>query len=219
MGAIRYDVVAVGDGDLSHGLGFLLAQVEESGLPAVSANLVYKHSGEPVFPPYLILKRGGLRIGVTAISGGPESLRGGRRNMRNQNFALADPGTSLNCTIAKMREKEKVDIVIAVSHLGESTNQLWEAGSPHVDLVIDAHPGGRYITPENQSGTVLAGCRGGAAEYGELHLSLDNQRAIQTFSGQGKTLTREGRSDETVARILGEFKQSMGRSSGRGGRD
>ena len=76
MALAPYDVVGVGEAELRYGLGFLRAQISEHNLPAVSANLVYIESGDPVVEPYRIVRRGGLKIGVTALSGELEDLRG-----------------------------------------------------------------------------------------------------------------------------------------------
>jgi hypothetical protein len=210
MGICQYDAVGIGEAELRYGLGFLRAQIETYSLPAVSANLVYVDSGEPIVEPYRVLKRAGLRVGVTAISGNLEDLRGKEslKDWRDQNVTLSDAKTALSEVVTRLREKEKVDVVIVLSHLGYELGPAVGAEVPGIDVWIEAHNRGRMITPEKKEETVYAACRGRSSSYGELYLSMTPEGGVGNFMGQARTLPSKGRSDETAMALITDFKQA-----------
>lgn len=211
MEVASYDAVGIGEAELRYGLGFLRAQLEASNLPAVSANLVYADSGEPVVSSYLMLKRGGLRIGVTAVSGELEALRGKEdlNAWRDQNVTLTDPKTALESVVKRMREQEKADLVIVLAHMGYEEAERMGGEVPGIDVWVEVHNRGRMITPERKEGseTIYAACRGRSSGYGELYLSIDENRRVGSFVGQARTLPSKGASDETVAAMIADFKR------------
>ncbi len=210
MGIAQYDVVGIGEAELRYGLGFLRSQIKAHDLPAVSANLVYLDSGDYIVEPYSVVKRGGFKVGVTAVSGELESFRGKEslKDWRDQNVTLSDPETALTEVIDRMRQKEKVDLVIVLSHMGyEEGAKLGEA-IPGIDVWIEAHNRGRMVTPEKKGETIYAACRGRSSGYGELYLSLAEEGAVSNFVGRAGGLTSKGRSDEAALAVIMEFKQA-----------
>jgi len=209
MGLIHYDVVGIGEAELRYGLGFLRAQIEDFGLPGVSANLIYADSGEPVFPPYSVIQRGGLKVGVTAISGEWESLRGKEplKDWRDQNIKLSDPKTALAEVIDRMRTKDKVDLVIVLSHLGDQVGFEMGEEIAGIDVWIEAHNRGRLVKAEKRAETIFSACRGRSSGYAELYLSMNEEKGISNFVGQGRSLQSDGPSDEEAVAMIAAFKK------------
>lgn len=210
MGIAGYDVVGIGEGELRYGLGFLRAQIAAESLPAVSANLVYEDSGKPIVEPFRVLRRGGLRVGVTAITGDLEDLKDKEPVVEwaQQTVTLLDPKTRLAEVVQRMRKKEKVDVVIVMSHLGEEVGAKMAQEIPGIDVWIEAHNRGRLVQPEKKAGTIFTACRGRSSAYADLYLSLGPEKAITGFEGQARTLPSQGPTDQTVAALIAEFKQA-----------
>ncbi len=66
--ALGLDVQVVGAYDLAAGVEPLREWAETAGYPFVSGNLVEAETGEPVFAPFLVLDRGGTRIGFLGVT-------------------------------------------------------------------------------------------------------------------------------------------------------
>ncbi len=126
MTELGYDAVAVGERDLNFGVR-TLKEYAERGLPLICANLF--EGGERVFPPFLITKVHGKRVGVLALLGtSPRELHG---------LEIRDPVAEGRDAIDRMRGR--ADCIILLAHmereqLGETLPAL--AG---VDLVIRGH--------------------------------------------------------------------------------
>jgi 2',3'-cyclic-nucleotide 2'-phosphodiesterase (5'-nucleotidase family) len=68
MNLAGYDVATPGDHDFDRGLSFLRRAVGDARFPYVSAN-VYAASGDSLlFAPYRVVRRGGVRIGITGFT-------------------------------------------------------------------------------------------------------------------------------------------------------
>ncbi len=209
MGMSHYDAVGIGEAELRYGLGFLRAQLDAFQLPAVSANMIYEDSGKPVFSPYLVIRRGGLRIGVTAVSGDIEDLRGKEpiKEWKEQNVTLSDPQAALENVIERMRSKEKVNLVIVLSHMGDEVGTKMAKNVAGIDVWIEAHNRGRLVRPEKKGETILTACRGRSSGYAELFLSFTEEKMVSNFVGQAKTVESKGPTDEAAVALIKAFKK------------
>lgn len=70
--ALRYDAVNVSYRDLGFGKSAAVASL--APLPAISANLVDASTGEPLFKPYVVVKKAGVRIGIIGLSEAPPDV-------------------------------------------------------------------------------------------------------------------------------------------------
>lgn len=84
--------------------------------PLLAVNCYDKETGQLIFPPSRVLERGGLRVGIVGIAativdeGMPPAFSEGVR------FTLGRD--ELASHIAHLRDKNDVDIVVVLSHLG-----------------------------------------------------------------------------------------------------
>ena len=109
-----YEVVTIGNHDLDDGLENLQKQLGLTGFPMVCANVVYADSRKPVFAPYVILNKKGIKVAVLGIIGSEAWSVISLKN-RNQ-LDLLDPLETAQKVVSSICEK--VDIVILLSHSG-----------------------------------------------------------------------------------------------------
>jgi len=69
MAAMRVRAIGVTPYDLAAGADFLKNLAQQERLPLVSANLIDKENGKPVFSPYLLTNAGQTRIAVFGLTG------------------------------------------------------------------------------------------------------------------------------------------------------
>ena len=143
MNRMGYDVATLGNHEFDNGLDTLAAVLQEAKFPIVCAN--YDLSGTPladIVKPYVILKKGDLKIGVFGLGCDPKGL------ISEKNFEPAryfDPYPITQVMANTLRQKN-CDVVICLSHLGtygKAPEDVCDAGLAQntrgIDLIIGGH--------------------------------------------------------------------------------
>lgn len=116
LNRMGYDAVTLGNHEFDNGVDTLAAVLSDAKFAVVVAN--YDVNGtalEGIVKPYIVLNRGGVRVGIFGLGVAPNDL------ISYKNFAgitYLDPLTTINETAQKLRQQEHCDIVICISHLG-----------------------------------------------------------------------------------------------------
>jgi len=69
MNLMGYDVMALGEVDLQLGEDALRQRIAEAQFAVLSANVIVQSTGELFAKPYVIMERGGRRIGIVGLTG------------------------------------------------------------------------------------------------------------------------------------------------------
>lgn len=141
MNLMRYDAATIGNHEFDFGVENMARLFKKADFPVVCANYDFTGTAlEGIVKPYVVLKRDGLRIGVFGLS--PE-LDGLVLAESCAGVKYNDPVKAANDVAKTLKEKEKCDIVICLSHLGwklaglddtELMSQLC-----NVDIVLGGH--------------------------------------------------------------------------------
>lgn len=174
--SMGYDMVTLGNHEFDNGVVKLAHYYNKLKTPVVSTN--YDFSATPVkgVMPYLIKTFGGKRVGFIGINVNPVGMvaEGNFDGLFHQNGeAVADP------TAKYLKEVQKVDYVVMVSHIGyfaeipgEPCDSSLVAHSHYIDLVIGGHthsvikPGSAQAEVKNADGKVVVIGQNG--KYGKL---------------------------------------------------
>lgn len=141
MNLMRYDAATIGNHEFDFGVENMARLFKMADFPVVCANYDFTGTAlEGIVKLYVVLKRDGLRIGVFGLS--PE-LDGLVLAESCAGVKYNDPVKAANDVAKTLKEKEKCDIVICLSHLGwklaglddtELMSQL-----RNVDIVLGGH--------------------------------------------------------------------------------
>lgn len=202
LSAIGYDAIALGNHEFDfRPLG--LAQIINSALakgniPALlCANAVFSATDarddslhalftRGVIRPYQIFVKNGLRIGVFGLLG----MAAAEVGPFAAPVTFADPIITAKGIVKTLQEKERVDVIIGVSHGGVRWNapeSRWEgedvalaAAVPEIDVVIGGHSHTFLPQPVviNNTPVVQAGSEG--RYVGVLNLKLENNTITTT---------------------------------------
>ena len=173
MKMMRYDAVTLGNHEFDNGLDTLAAVLKLVDLPIVNSN--YGLENTPIAPfvkPYLILHRGGLKIGVFGIG---VNLRGLAFQKNYAGLELRDPLKAATQTSDFLKNEQKCDLVICLSHLGTSaedsspTDYDLVAATRNIDVVIGGHS---HKILENVTATNAAGKPVIIAQMGKSGLNM-----------------------------------------------
>lgn len=116
MNLMGYDAMTIGNHEFDFGLDNMARIFSLAEFPIVCANYVFKGTVlEKLVKPYVILKRDGLKIGIFGLS--PE-LEGLVQASKCEGVVFKDPVATANEMVKILRDKQKCDVVICLSHLG-----------------------------------------------------------------------------------------------------
>jgi 5'-nucleotidase len=143
MSEMKYDAVTLGNHDFDNGLEGLKKQLPHANFPFLIANYDFSDTIlKNTFKPYKVFRKGDLKIGVFGIG---IELDGLVPKKLYQNTVYQDPISTANHYANILKQKERCDLVICLSHLGfkykgEKISDMTFAGQTRdIDLIIGGH--------------------------------------------------------------------------------
>lgn len=141
MNIMGYDAATIGNHEFDFGLENMARIFRKAKFPIVCAN--YDFTGtvvEGLVKPYVIIKRKGVRIGIFGLS---PKLDGLVMASTCAGVRYSDPIKTANAVADKLKNVEKCDVVICLSHLGWDEDGLNDmemmAKTRNIDLVLGGH--------------------------------------------------------------------------------
>ena len=142
MNQMGIDAATIGNHEFDFGLDNMARVFRMAKFPIVCAN--YDFTGTPcegLVKPYVIIKRNGVRIGVFGLA---PKMKGLVADKNCVGVKYLDPARVALETATLLKEKERCDLVVCISHLGWNSNrgeddQYMIHGSRNIDLVLGGH--------------------------------------------------------------------------------
>jgi 5'-nucleotidase len=143
MSKMKYDATTIGNHDFDAGMDGLLKQLPHANFPFLTTN--YNFSDTPLegqFKPYKIFQKENIRIGVFGLGIELNGLVPGKLYGNTQ---YQDPLKMANKYATILKEDEKCDYVICLSHLGYKyssnrvSDQVLARESENIDLILGGH--------------------------------------------------------------------------------
>lgn len=139
--------------------------------PLLACNCYVKETGELAYPPFTVIERSGVRVRVIGIAATiidktmPEHFSTGLR------FTLGNE--ELPGHIRSLRERERVDLVVVLSHLGFPQDVKLASEVAGIDVLLSGHTHNRMDRPLIVNGATIiqSGCHG--SFVGRLDVELD----------------------------------------------
>jgi 5'-nucleotidase len=137
MNLMHYDAATLGNHEFDYGLEVLQKVIRLAHFPIVSSNYDFSETSlSGMVRPYLILKKGKLRIGVIGINIQPKGLIA-TDNYKGMKYL--DPEETANKLAEQLRREQKCDLVVCLSHLGYGADLRLAESSRNIDLIIGGH--------------------------------------------------------------------------------
>ena len=137
INALGYDAIVLGNHEFDDGIEDLTERVKDIKCPVLCANLDLRtfELGKYV-KPYTILNRGGMKIGIIGLETDISTCVSKTIVSR---IPQLDPVKEANRWADHLRNTEKCDLVILLSHQGYEEDHANAARISNVDLVIGGH--------------------------------------------------------------------------------
>lgn len=142
MNKVGFDIMIPGNHDFNYGYNRLLELKEIADFPILGANIIKEADGKSDFEPYIIKElENGLKIGIFGITTEETKVKSHPSNTEGIEFK--NP-VEVSKEMVKKLKAEKVDIIIAVTHLGiegtvDTTSKEIGEKVEGIDLIIDGH--------------------------------------------------------------------------------
>lgn len=141
MNRMRYDAATIGNHEFDYGLENMARLFKKADFPIVCSNYDFTGTAcEGLVKPYTVIKRKGVRVGVIGL-GCPLEGMVDEQNCRDVKYL--DPAESATHYAKILREKEKVDVVVCLSHLGLDEFDVCDKSvfprTSGIDLILGAH--------------------------------------------------------------------------------
>ena len=201
MGRLQYDALGLGDLDLALGPETLKRFAEAHDLPLVCAN-AHGPDGRRLFPPYLVVEKGGVRVAFVAVVSPQSDVLGDRDAVLRRNLVtLTDPILEVRALLPRMRAES--DLVVLLAHAGVHGSPRL-ADSLAVDVVFAGHL--PAIEPEpRRIGHAIYGSVGAKSDhFGKLTVTLGDDGSVADFSGESMELSKDGPEDGDIAAMAAE---------------
>lgn len=142
MNMMRYDAATIGNHEFDFGLDNMARLFRMAEFPIVCAN--YDFTGtvvEGLVKPYVVLERKGLKIGVFGVA---PKLEGLVSKANYEGVSYLDPVEKAREVSDLLRNEEKCDVVVCLSHLGwaiqpDVEDSTLVAGTSNIDIVLGGH--------------------------------------------------------------------------------
>ena len=152
MRMVGYDAGTLGNHDFDNGVPMLVEAMESMeklqhrNPPFSFVNCNFDFKGTPDLGkrvrPYLVREFPGLKVGITGVG---VAFAGLVAPKNHEGIGWRDPYESLRPIVQRLREMEKVDLVVVLSHLGYNLNgtapdDLQMPGQvPGIDAIVGGH--------------------------------------------------------------------------------
>ncbi len=176
MNEMGYDAGTIGNHEFDFGLDNMARLFRMANFPIVCANYDVRGTVlEGIVKEYVVLRRGGVKIGVFGLGAQLEGL------VASENYGgikYENPITAAQRVVATLRGKERCDVVICLSHLG------WRNGM-YCDIELIKHTAGIDV--------VLGG---------HSHSYFEKPMFYQNTEGKSVPLQQMGKNGAFVGRMV-----------------
>ena len=150
MNLLGYAAANVGERELAGGFDGFRRQTEGAKFPFLSANIVRKEDGKPVFSPSTVIevpRANGdpVRVGVIGLTRLNPLLQ--KAGPDGSNLGIADPAKALEAVLPGVRAQ--ADVVVLLAAMPESDARTLIGAHPGIDLVLGAFGG--FVSPEERA--------------------------------------------------------------------
>lgn len=201
MNAMGYDALTVGESDLLQGLEVLQQRAEEASFPLLSCNLVSAQDGKPLFSPYAVVERDGVRLGILGVS---EAELGSMSQLASV-AKVVDPFKSVHQYLPEVQAKS--DVVIVLSHLGFEMDTTLAQLEPGIQVIVGGKSRRLLRAPEVVGSTVIVQAGYDGEWLGQLDIALDGQRHAVDPRVEIITLGPEVADEPSLAALVDSYRQ------------
>lgn len=202
MNQMGYDAMAVGSVEFWKGEQVLMQRAEQAAFPVLSCNLVIAETGKLLLDPYVIIERGGLRIGLLGVTE-LDALQGWGDAVAR--LAIQEPVAAVQRYLPEVAGQS--DLVILLSHLGYEEDLALIDRVPGIDLVVGGRSRKLMEAPEQRGATLVVQVGYDGEWLGRLDVDVDDQGDIVWLDYEVLFMRPDVPDDLEMARLVAEYAE------------
>lgn len=232
MGQMGYDVVTLGNHEYdfrAKGLAESLKAAKNSGdkLPQiVQSNVVFPENKngelstslialkqamqEYGVKDYTVIERGGIKVGIFGLMG-----KDAASNAPMSEVEFSDAVTSAKSIVSTLKQKEKVDIIICLSHSGiwtdgsKSEDEILAKKVPEINVIISGHTHTKLTKPILVGKTIIGSCGEYGDNLGVINMHQDNENSWKLDNYNLKEINNSLPKDIQISETIDKFKKTV----------
>jgi 2',3'-cyclic-nucleotide 2'-phosphodiesterase (5'-nucleotidase family) len=184
LDALGYQLMALGNHDFEYGVENTRRLQRLVRFPMRGANVIDTATGQPFLgDPTLVLDAGGVRVGLLALGYHNTDQTGNPDNTRGLRFT-----SGIDAARAWVpRLRERVDVVVVVSHQGTAVDSVLAERVAGIDVVVGGHSHDEITPPRRIGGAWVVQALSDASALGELTVTVRDGR-VASVAGTVHTL-------------------------------
>lgn len=162
--------------DFAYGPDKLKDLVSELDYPLIACNIYRKDNQKRFFEPYIVKEINGLKLGIIGIASNVVGANMEPSFSEGLEFTLGKK--ELIELIPVLKEKENVDLVIMLSHLGFPQEMQILSEISGVDVCLSGHTHNRIFKAEHMNDTIVIQSGSHGSFIGRLDLTIKEKKVI-----------------------------------------
>ncbi|MGL6173331.1 MAG: bifunctional metallophosphatase/5'-nucleotidase, partial [Cellulosilyticaceae bacterium] len=147
MNFIGYDAMTLGNHEFNFGMKMVDKLEKEANFPILSANIYNKATGEHLVEPYIIKEVEGIKVGILGLTV-PSIMNWDANKEGIKDYEYKHMADEAEKYVKILKEKEKVDVIIATAHAGLDSRHQADGGDaakliaercPEIDVLLVGH--------------------------------------------------------------------------------
>ena len=143
MNLMQYDAICLGNHEFDYGLENLAKMIKAASFPVITTNLDFTNTVlDNLTHKYFIIHKKNIKIGIIGLT---INIKGLTSSANYSGIKLLDPIETANETAEYLKEKEKCDMIICLSHLGYDPTEnkkedvFLAKNSRNIDIILGGH--------------------------------------------------------------------------------
>lgn len=196
--------------EFAYGPEHFLKLTKKLNYPMIAINCYHESSDKLVFKPWIIKEIGKMRIGVIGIAATIVDKVMPANFSKGIYFTIGNQ--ELPYYISKLRNEEKVDLIVVISHLGFPQEMKLAQEVDGVDVLLSAHTHNRLYKPAIVNNTILiqSGCHG--SFIGRLDLTISQGKVIKfqhNLITVSEDIKPDPEADNLVNQVLNPYNDEL----------
>lgn len=170
MDIMGYDAAAAGDDEFNFGVEFLEENMAKTHIALLSCNVTGTGPSAALYKPYIIKEVAGKNIGIIGVTGLFAKMKAGT-------LKFSEPKSAVKQAVSELKKKN-VDIIVLLSHLGESDDIGLLQDVEGIDILIIGHSRAREEVFSSVKNTLIVRPSWEGRRLGEVTITgKDNKTA------------------------------------------
>ena len=201
MNAMRFDAMVLGNHEFDFGQEELRKRISEATFPVLAANV----EGLEHLKPFVILERGGIRVGIIGVVTEETPVSTHPRNVTGLRFL--PPAAAVEKYIKEL--KNKADIIVVLSHIGHGADRMLAEKVKGMDVIVGGHSHTKVLSPVRIGSTLIVQAWEHGKALGVLDLKTREGKIAEYDGHLEDVKPLPGKEDRQILAIVEKYQQEV----------